>query len=55
MDTGILQYFVPEASDADHHTWSKGENSAHCEESGLHQKGPLQAEFPGGILSTQAF
>lgn len=25
MGVGILQYSVPEASDAGHHSWSKGE------------------------------
>lgn len=51
LSTGILQYSLPEAPDAGYHSRPKGENSAHCQESGLHQKRPLQAQLPG-ILSS---
>lgn len=51
LGTGILQYSLPEALDAGYHSWPKGENSAHCQESGQHQKRPLQAQLPG-ILSS---
>ena len=47
MNLGILQCPLPEASYADQHSRTQGEDSAHLQEPGLHCQRLLQAHFSG--------